>query len=199
MSELESKAFLGIGLRFPMEPAVDGELALAAFEQDIREAIRIILGTAQGERVMRPDFGAGLQCACVRTAQHGHDRARQTSSRGSADHVGAAHRQHQRRSDRRSISRGDCSSTCTTAFARPTRSTTWSIPSICSKVRRRETRRSARSRRARRCRTVRRAPGAPAGLCAGTDTCGERAGARLVADLRAIHAGGDVAPEPDAR
>ena len=60
MAELENKAFLGIGLRFPLEPAVDGELALAAFEQDIREAIRIILGTAQGERVMRPDFGAGL-------------------------------------------------------------------------------------------------------------------------------------------
>jgi hypothetical protein len=60
MAELESKAFLGIGLRFPMEPAAGGELALAAFEQDIREAIQIILGTAQGERVMRPDFGAGL-------------------------------------------------------------------------------------------------------------------------------------------
>jgi phage baseplate assembly protein W len=38
----------------------DGRIALAQFEEDIREAIRIILGTDRGERVMRPDFGAGL-------------------------------------------------------------------------------------------------------------------------------------------
>jgi phage baseplate assembly protein W len=36
-------------------------VALAAGEEDIRQAIRIILGTSPGERVMRPDFGAGLQ------------------------------------------------------------------------------------------------------------------------------------------
>lgn len=29
-------------------------------EQDIREAIRIILATAPGERLMRPDFGCGI-------------------------------------------------------------------------------------------------------------------------------------------
>jgi phage baseplate assembly protein W len=33
---------------------------MATFEEDIRQAIMIIIGTAQGERVMRPDFGAGL-------------------------------------------------------------------------------------------------------------------------------------------
>jgi phage baseplate assembly protein W len=60
MAELESKAFLGVGWRFPIEPTAGGEVALAAFEEDIRQAIEIILGTAQGERVMRPDFGAGL-------------------------------------------------------------------------------------------------------------------------------------------
>jgi phage baseplate assembly protein W len=37
-----------------------GEIELVAFEEDIRQAIRIILETAQGERVMRPDFGSGL-------------------------------------------------------------------------------------------------------------------------------------------
>jgi phage baseplate assembly protein W len=31
-----------------------------AYEEDIKQAIRIILGTNPGERVMRPDFGAGL-------------------------------------------------------------------------------------------------------------------------------------------
>ena len=34
--------------------------AIAAYEEDVRQAILIILGTDPGERVMRPDFGAGL-------------------------------------------------------------------------------------------------------------------------------------------
>lgn len=33
---------------------------MAAYEEDIRQAILIIMGTNPGERVMRPDFGAGL-------------------------------------------------------------------------------------------------------------------------------------------
>ncbi len=35
-------------------------MTLASYEEDVRQAIRIILGTSPGERVMRPDFGAGL-------------------------------------------------------------------------------------------------------------------------------------------
>jgi len=55
------KAFLGVGLAFP--PAVDarGALALVAYEEDIRQSIQIILATNPGERVMRPEFGAGLR------------------------------------------------------------------------------------------------------------------------------------------
>jgi phage baseplate assembly protein W len=34
---------------------------MAAYEEDVRQAIRIILGTSHGERVMRPDFGASLR------------------------------------------------------------------------------------------------------------------------------------------
>src|SRR5262249_14894418 len=34
---------------------------MASYETDIQQSIRIILGTAPGERVMRPDFGAGLK------------------------------------------------------------------------------------------------------------------------------------------
>jgi hypothetical protein len=34
---------------------------MSEFEEDIAEAIRIILWTAKGERVMRPEFGCGLQ------------------------------------------------------------------------------------------------------------------------------------------
>src|SRR5262245_56204509 len=55
------KAFLGIGWSFPVSFNSTGEVASSAYEEDIREAIRIILGTNPGERIMRPDFGAGLQ------------------------------------------------------------------------------------------------------------------------------------------
>lgn len=56
-----NKAFLGMGVAFPLSASPEGSLATAAYEEDIRQAIRIILGTNPGERVMRPDFGAGLQ------------------------------------------------------------------------------------------------------------------------------------------
>jgi phage baseplate assembly protein W len=37
-----------------------GGMALSQYEEKIRESIIIILGTAKGERVMRPDFGCGI-------------------------------------------------------------------------------------------------------------------------------------------
>jgi len=54
------KDFLGRGWTFPIATDATGRLALSQYEDDIREAIRIILLTAKGERVMRPDFGASL-------------------------------------------------------------------------------------------------------------------------------------------
>lgn len=54
------QAFLGVGWAFPVQLDPDGEVAMATYEEDIRQAVRIILGTRPGERVMRPDFGAGL-------------------------------------------------------------------------------------------------------------------------------------------
>jgi uncharacterized protein len=60
-SPASDKAFLGVGWAFPPVEAADGDIATAAYEEDIRQAVHIILGTAQGERAMRPDFGAGLQ------------------------------------------------------------------------------------------------------------------------------------------
>ncbi len=54
------KAFLGVGWAFPPCVDADGTITEAVYEEDIRQAIRIILGTNPGERVMRPDFGAGL-------------------------------------------------------------------------------------------------------------------------------------------
>lgn len=54
------KAFLGQGWSFPIQPEEDGTVSLVAYEEDIRQAIRLILGTQRGERVMQPEFGAGL-------------------------------------------------------------------------------------------------------------------------------------------
>ncbi|HVF49282.1 MAG TPA: GPW/gp25 family protein [Pyrinomonadaceae bacterium] len=54
------KDFLGRGWKFPVEVDATGKIALSEYEDDVREAIRIVLMTAKGERVMRPTFGAGL-------------------------------------------------------------------------------------------------------------------------------------------
>jgi phage baseplate assembly protein W len=55
-----AKAFLGRGWAFPVAPAADGDVAMAEYEDDVEQAIRIILGTNRDERPMRADFGAGL-------------------------------------------------------------------------------------------------------------------------------------------
>jgi len=57
----QGNAFLGVGWAFPPAASPSGDMATAAYETDIQQSIRIILGTAPGERVMRPDFGAGLK------------------------------------------------------------------------------------------------------------------------------------------
>jgi uncharacterized protein len=51
--------FLGVGWKFPVD-ATDGRIDRAYYEDSIRDAIWLILGTAPGERVMRPDFGCGI-------------------------------------------------------------------------------------------------------------------------------------------
>ena len=61
MQKPDSKAFLGQGWNFPVSLDENGNLRQATYEDDVQQAIRIILGTARGERVMRPDFGAGLK------------------------------------------------------------------------------------------------------------------------------------------
>lgn len=55
------KEFMGRGWAYPfrIEPAT-GRIATAADEEDIKQSIRIILGTAKGERAMRPGFGCGI-------------------------------------------------------------------------------------------------------------------------------------------
>jgi phage baseplate assembly protein W len=57
----DRKDFLGRGWAMPV--ALDPRTGLvesAAYEEDIRQSIFIILETAPGERVMRPNFGCGI-------------------------------------------------------------------------------------------------------------------------------------------
>ncbi|MCD9025830.1 GPW/gp25 family protein [Cohnella silvisoli] len=57
-----SASFLGRGWKFPIAvDATTGRFLLSEGEEDIAEAIRIILMTSRGERVMRPEFGCGLR------------------------------------------------------------------------------------------------------------------------------------------
>lgn len=51
---------LGAGLAFPLNVDSRGAIALAAGEVDVAQAIAIVLGTAPGERPMRPAFGCGV-------------------------------------------------------------------------------------------------------------------------------------------
>jgi uncharacterized protein len=52
--------FLGKGWSFPVHQDEERRIAISRGEESIRESIWIILATAPGERVMRPDFGCGL-------------------------------------------------------------------------------------------------------------------------------------------
>jgi len=56
---MDSKSFLGKGLSFPL--SVDpktGKIAMVSHEEDIKQAVGIIIKTYIGERVMRPDFSS---------------------------------------------------------------------------------------------------------------------------------------------
>lgn len=54
------RIFLGKGWQFPVAVDGRGELEAAEYEESVRQSIWLILGTAKGERVMRPDFGCGI-------------------------------------------------------------------------------------------------------------------------------------------
>jgi phage baseplate assembly protein W len=52
--------FLGQGWAFPLAIGPTGGIALSSGERDVEEAVRLILGTAYGERPMRPEYGCGI-------------------------------------------------------------------------------------------------------------------------------------------
>lgn len=50
----------GAGWSFPVETDHKGDVALSEGEMSIRDSIRLILGTAKGERIMEPEFGCDI-------------------------------------------------------------------------------------------------------------------------------------------
>ena len=55
-----SKEFLGAGIAFPLALDAQKHIAMNSLEDHVRQSILLIMRTAKGERVMRPDFGADL-------------------------------------------------------------------------------------------------------------------------------------------
>src|SRR5512146_2312340 len=52
--------FLGKGLRFPVSVNLNGGVSTSQLEENVRQSIFIILGTAPGERIYRPEFGCQI-------------------------------------------------------------------------------------------------------------------------------------------
>lgn len=55
-----SDEFVGAGWAFPLRTDATGQIALVRHDREIEESIRLILGTAYGERPMRPDYGCAI-------------------------------------------------------------------------------------------------------------------------------------------
>jgi phage baseplate assembly protein W len=56
----DTRDFLGVGWKFPLQVTPGGTIAQSRYEQRIEESIFLILSTARGERLMLPDFGCGI-------------------------------------------------------------------------------------------------------------------------------------------
>nr|HEX4317385.1 GPW/gp25 family protein [Kofleriaceae bacterium] len=57
---MADREHLGRGLRFPVALDLGGGVATTALDDNVRQAIAVIVGTAPGERLGRPDFGCRI-------------------------------------------------------------------------------------------------------------------------------------------
>lgn len=55
-----AEEFIGAGLAFPLRTDAAGRVALVERDAELQESMRLVLGTAYGERPMRPEFGCGI-------------------------------------------------------------------------------------------------------------------------------------------
>lgn len=59
-AQRDTREYLGVGWKFPLQVTPSGGLARARYEHRVEEAVYLILATAKGERVMLPEFGCGI-------------------------------------------------------------------------------------------------------------------------------------------
>ena len=76
---------LGSGLAFPLQVDARGALSLAGGDDDIAQAIELILGTAPGEREMRPEFGCAVHDLVFDTIDAAMIGKLETAIRGALD------------------------------------------------------------------------------------------------------------------
>ena len=55
-----SSEFIGSGWAYPVRTDATGGIALVSGDRELAESIRLILGTAFGDRPMRPEFGCAI-------------------------------------------------------------------------------------------------------------------------------------------
>jgi uncharacterized protein len=58
--DLDAGLVLGRGISFPPRVGADGRVAWSKGEQNVREAVEVVLKTELRERLRLPDFGGGL-------------------------------------------------------------------------------------------------------------------------------------------
>lgn len=55
-----AEEFVGRGWSYPLVPSATGGIGLVGGDQELEQAIRLVLGTSVGERPFRPEFGSHL-------------------------------------------------------------------------------------------------------------------------------------------
>ena len=73
------KSFIGCGFSFPLKVDSNGSLAMSVDEANVEQSIKIIIGTAKGERPYRAEFGCAI-----------HDLVFHPNNRSTASRVAAA-------------------------------------------------------------------------------------------------------------
>jgi phage baseplate assembly protein W len=56
-----AREFLGSGWRFPLLPDASGSLGYSSGDENVAQSLRVLLMTALGDRVMRPNFGTAAE------------------------------------------------------------------------------------------------------------------------------------------
>ena len=57
---MDEREFIGTGIAFPFGADAQGGLGTIGGAANVEQSIRLIIGTAYGERPMRPEFGCGI-------------------------------------------------------------------------------------------------------------------------------------------